>query len=362
MTGSADTDGGENRYARLAILRRVPNSRELTDLQKDLLVTAIRNPNAAPTAISEHVDDGNLGSLNNVLTRFELGGFDETPDHHPRLARGDPVFKDLTVKQRAVVDFHARHPNARDDVTLKEAARLIGEELDVTLSPNTVALYRSDYPDQIARRRKWYDGIEPEAIERLGEQAEAPNPGQRVPVRQRLLDAGFEDLPDRNLDDLPTAEEVEQRRHERISDTKRGRSRRSSAPDGDADAGIGGGDTVEHDVGGRRYRGPAEGVNLAGDSPGVSVFELASADAGDELSEGFREALDEAGPFGEDAYKRDVSIDDRDDLEAEIRQLRMVVSAQGSLLRTLKQTLESIDVSVAVSVTPPDDPDTDDGS
>lgn len=370
-TTMSETDT-PRRFARGAILRRTPDSNELTDRQIDLLVTAIRNPDAPTGEILDHVGDSYNASLYAVLGRFEAGGYD-VADYDPVLERGSAAFLDLTVKQRAVVDFSARHPKAKEDATNKEIARLIDDDLGVPVAKFTVVNYRSQFPDAIAQRRQWYESHDPDAIGRLGDAADALGEdegaaGERadagmVPIRRRLVAAGFDDLPDRNLDGLPTAAECDARLRQRRTEAGFNRSNgespdsasgsssaeaESSSDAGDADA-----ETVDRQRAGRRYQGPAEGLNLAGDAA-PDVFELKSASVGDELGAAYAEAVDAAGPFGEDAFRRDVTIDDRGDLEDEIRRLRMIVSGQGAMLRGLKDMIESLDVQVGVSIDAPD--------
>lgn len=381
-TKHTDTTDDETHWHPATIRRRLPNATELTDGQLRALVAAIRNPEAGLRTVAQSADVEH-GTLTNVLWRYKVGGFDAQGDHHPELNRGSSAFQDRTLKQRAAIHWHAKHPEGMDTLTYQQTAEHCKQETGVNIHWSSMHGAKKKYPELIQRRRRWVKNHTDDGVVRLTE-ADAPSKpargrGSDEPIRVVLEEAGIDDLPDHNLDDLPTSREAQEagrekglkRAHEitraggsaeTTSETSEAAAGESGAePEREADAGGGadadggdGAEMTERAVGNAGYKGPSSGIDLtSGHAPSLLV-ERASDEMEDEVADELARIRDEEGDFGENAYERPVEIDDRDDLESELRRLRMIVASQGKMLKALRETLDNLSVTVEVGTDTPE--------
>lgn len=377
------SDSGQPSFSTRSLEQTFPD--ELRDDQKEWIATAVRNPYASVQTVTDELGIG-ATSLVNAILALSVGGYkpsDEIHEYDSRLDRGPSWFTDLTIKQRACVDFAARHPGAFDEFTYSELLGVVIEETGVVTHVTYIRNYTTEHPDMVARRREWYERTDPDEIVPGSEMSDSVGSGLSVdpdeidgvdpadvtPLMRQLAGAGVEHFPDSNLDGYPThyATKYGDRsnigRHDSSGGSSASTGGDTETADGDTvqasvgdtasagDSAAAGDDDerVTRSAGNSSYQGPASGLDMTGGAREPSLLHVTEgSDAiGDELSEAFAEAREEEGTFGEDAFKRDLDINDKEDLEIEIRRLRMLVSMQGSMLEALSDTLENLTVSVS---------------
>lgn len=358
----------------------------LRDDQKEWLAAAVRNPYASESTVTDELDIGTT-SLVNAILALSVGGYkssDEIHEYDSRLNRGPSWFTDLTLKQRACIDFAARHPGVFDAFTYNEILGLLIEETGVVTHVTYIRNYTTEHPDMVSKRRDWYERRDPDEIvpgsEMSGDAAgnisvdpdeiDGVDNDDVTPLMRQLAGAGVEHFPDTNLDEYPDHYTTKYGSQSKVgqhdSSGSNGTNARSYTIETDADgdtesddsaAAGSDGERVTRSAGNSSYQGPASGLDLTGGAAEPSLLHVTegSDSIGDELSEAYAAAREDEGTFGEDAFKRDLNIDDKEDLEIEIRRLRMLVSMQGSMLEALSDTLENLTVSVSF-----DAPDADD--
>lgn len=376
MATNHTTADDDTHWHPATIQRRLPRRNELTDEQQEALAVAVRNPDAGIGSITDEAGS-QLRVLANVLWKLKVGGYDDAAvDHDPVLNDGSKQFLDRTLKQRASIHWNAKHPNGFDVMTYEQAGEHCAAELGVSMHWSTLYNQKKKWPALVDERRKW---LGDDGIERLSEDdapGESLGKGGEEPLRPKLKRAGITDLPPHNLDGLPTLSE---RRSEAARASNRKTDRTGENPDSaetGADEGSGGGsstpepggksaetttaepaDTTERQVGNVSYKGPSSGLDLAGDHAPKLLVDRADSAADVDVAEELARIRAEDGDFGENAYEREVSIGDRDELEAEVRRLRMLVASQGQMLTALRDTLEGLSVSVELTAETPEGDD-----
>lgn len=217
---STDSTNGEDtaeRFRVAAIKRRLPSG--LTDLQERTLVCAVRNPDATVESIAEKagVTDGGARSALRSFARDTLGSatFEGSIADLRGRRRNAKTFDELTPKQKAVVDFCARH-DVRPGGTMasSEMAEAIGSmdryaergEFDEHMSDSMPGEVMRKYGALVIDRRRELarlDDLPPDVDpdEVLDES------GLRDATVRDLLERGGLDLPDENLDGLGETDE-----------------------------------------------------------------------------------------------------------------------------------------------------------
>lgn len=362
MTTNAtnDAESADSHWSHRAILNRVDTA-GWTDGQRAAFAVAIRNPDASRVAIDREAgvtdrEGSGVSTIGNLLWSIEyglagsIGGGEKTGYTLDFPIPDTQGFGDRTAKQKAVIDFYARHPNAREKLSHKAAAAGIFELYGVPVHYNTIAAYKRKWPDVLAKRRERYESeglIEEVTAEQADEWSPKPDDIMR-PVRGDLAKLGY-DLPDENLDGLPTIEDARRegvKRGAEIRKEKADSTQKSVERVAEYDAKA---KRVTRTVGSRSYEGPEGGLDLTGGgSAKVLAPKLRSERVGEELAEEFDRVREENGPYGEEAFMRRVEIEDKDDLVEEIRHLRMIVSTQGALIHDLRDALEHMRLDVGV--------------
>lgn len=353
MSTEANEDAGDAdapRWKRAAIIRRIDGAEELDDSQQDAVAAAVRNPNAGSGMIADHLGVSE-STVRNAVWKLKVGGYDaDDADPIPELMVGTAKFKERTLKQRASIHFHAKHPKVFDDLTYEQAAERCAAETGVPLHWSTLRGVQNDFPGLIARRRERLDD---DVVERFGESE--THQGEMRPVRVMLDEAGITDLPAENLGGLKSIRQA----HEEGWKQGVEKAHNGESADTDTDAGDESGDSgedspdepVEQNAGNVRYQGPETGVDLTSGREVSYLVDRAADDVGDDSVRDAIEAIqDENGVFGEHAYQRDIDIDGPEDLEQEVRHLRTIIATQGALIKSLKQALDSLTVDVSVSL------------
>lgn len=199
------------------IRRRLPTS--VTDKQERVGVCVIRNPDAPLTGISEATAVSSTTVLNTVKALVNRHGLEGNGVRQAVEARNGiraaETYQELTDKQKAVVDWCARHSgtmerllDAEEDLTAEQVATAIesDERYDVAL--------HSTYPLKVLKGQTGKPGYAHLVEERREELAlsgeledeEVDTTSLRAkPPRDWLERAGWT-LPESNLDSLETAE------------------------------------------------------------------------------------------------------------------------------------------------------------
>ena len=328
---------------------------DLTDKQAKVLRVALRNPYTGVSTAAKEADVSTQ-VLTNAFWALEYGDelSGENFDHDPRLNKGPDWFTDKTLKQRASIDFLARHPDAYESHTWKEVAEKVLEETGVACHWVTIGSYADKFKHLIHKRREWY--------ERRGKEHEIqPFDGDKSKsdprsLRQKLLDAGIpsDKLPSENLDGLPTSGEAKEEGRSKGGSQGGSQKPRPTEPSGEDDTGDDGdGEEVTVDRGNTSYKGPSTGLNLGSGRPSKLLVDR-DGDGPDVTAE--IEALyDEYGPYGQGVMDRDLEIDSKEDLATEIKLLRMLVATQGKYIDQLRRALDNLHISVDAGFTIPDD-------
>lgn len=370
------SDPDDPQWTQAAILRRLGVDGDMTDNQRAVLTKAIRNPDA-PMGTIAAVADVTPTVLTNCLQRVRRGGYEADDDYNPRVDDdlGDDAYAERTLKQRAAIDWLARHPNARDVLTSEQASDASSDETGVPLHWATLNGAERKYGHLIQRRRELLPAGEIQPLSESDREDRRRDPNPDKSARPRLAEAGVEELPDQNLDGLPTADEVleagarrgREKMEELVENGERkppsahlpstdGESDAAQAESGaESDAGGGEGPQAPEEPrtrtreGNRSYEGPETGLNLAGDAaPSVLVDR-----GGDDLSESTADALerlhDEVGQFGERAHEMEIELDGKDDLRHHLRVLHVLVSEQGKRLQAYEQVLDNLNINVEVT-------------
>jgi hypothetical protein len=195
-------------YSHGRIEAEIPDT--ATERQTEVLVAAIRNPDLKISELAE-ASDLDPNHVVEVLRSLATGVLQEQAraaheasnlrDGHKEAEN----FSELTRKQKAVVDYLARHPRIDwrtvSGADLNEGIREYeeGEAADApAMSDSYVKRVAAQYAGLIERRRAWYREHNPAAISDEEVSVEANRPGKEDTPREYLGDR-FE-LPSENLD------------------------------------------------------------------------------------------------------------------------------------------------------------------
>jgi len=184
---------------------------EASDRQERALICAVRNPDATPYEIGHAagVEHGEVVRALSGLAHGTLGTTDEgraQAKERRGEARVAENYAELTDRQRAIVDWRARH-DPEFEQSGAAVARAINQDdtYDVNLDETTVPSFENDdpYDDRL-------DGLVAERRDILLAQGDLDDDEQeqaaaahRLDTRDYLDLAGY-DLPEMNLDDLDT--------------------------------------------------------------------------------------------------------------------------------------------------------------
>lgn len=205
-----------------AVRRRLPS--DLTGKQQRVGICLLRNPDAPFTGIGNKCGVSSttvLNALKGIINEHGLDGdLGKVWSRRGGVRRADS-YAELSDKQKAVVDWAARHPgtveglnNPEDSLTSEKVATAIehDDRYDVAL--------HSTYPNKVLKPADYehaggYQDLVPERREtlaakgELGEEAEEEAvESLRTKPPRALLEAAGWDLPESNLDSLEEAEEL----------------------------------------------------------------------------------------------------------------------------------------------------------
>ena len=230
-TEEASTDN--QRFEPNAIRSRLPGG--VDGKRQRIAICLIRNPDASLTRVAATNNVSTTTVFNTVkglLHDGTHGGHSHsgTAQAHERREgqRAAETYEELTDKQRSVVDWFARHPGALESFKKKGKDTLTGERVATTISEDSrydVTL-TTTYPYKIVRGE--YAALIPERRRWLAAHGELEDEDEEVQTsslrgqgtRDLLANAGW-DLPESNLDSLPTASEDEDVAPEDMSEQKR---------------------------------------------------------------------------------------------------------------------------------------------
>lgn len=391
-----DTQEDDPKWTRPAILRREGREYNLTETQRDALVACVRNPNAGMSRIADHagIEAPSIDNLLKSMRRGIVGDTHHEGDYDRRLNKGTGAFRDNTVKRRAAADFLARHPGIfdADGWSYNRIADRIQDELGVSLHGTYAYNIKKNHGYLVHDRREWYERHDREDeivdVDELDPSEDGDD--EHMTVREKLEGAGITDLPDENIDGLPTVKEAKEsgRRKGGAMSSAGGGSDTATGDAGAAGGGPGasatatgtastqaasgadntgtvdasktasdsGGETTERETGNARYKGPATGLDLTSDRPSSVLVGPEDDDSPDVTSE-LERIRAECGPYGEKAADRDLDIQHRDDLEHEIKVLRILVAQQGEYIDQLRRALDNMFVNVEAGFTLPTEED-----
>ncbi|QPL12263.1 nucleic acid binding domain protein [Halorubrum phage Hardycor1] len=207
MSAATDADAGSVSYDPDAIRDRLPSG--TTARQDRILICAIRNPDASPYEIAHAaaVESGEaVRALSNVANGLlgdrEYAGTRQARERRGRQGRAEN-YAELTDKQRAIVDYRARH-DPEFDLDGATVARAINasDDYDVTVDATTVPSFENgetyrDIVEELVDERRDLLVSQGE----VGDGDDAAEAAHRLETREYLTIAGY-DLPDSNLDDL----------------------------------------------------------------------------------------------------------------------------------------------------------------
>lgn len=199
----------EQQWSRAAILRKLPD--RMTDLQKNVLVAAVRNPDAEFAQIGELANcqrDRRSQDARHTLrsyARGSLAAYGPTDVHE---IRGEQTtaksFEELTPKQKAVIDYCARHGVLSIAGNYDVSAEAIVDAIRANGGPKMHATWPyhvvNQYPNILKER---YDYYESRGELEAGEIDGSADPLLSMNARELLEEGGYPALPDENLDELP---------------------------------------------------------------------------------------------------------------------------------------------------------------
>lgn len=230
-TETADTSTDNQRFEPAEIRKRLPSG--INEKRQRIAICLIRNPDASLTRVAATNNVSATTVFNTVKGLLHGSAPEGDGGQRQSVERRNGVrhaetYEELTDKQRAVVDWFARRPGALESFKDKGKGTLTGERVATTISQDsrydvsltTTYPYKivdSPHEPLIEERRRWLaahgeidEGNEEAVTESLRGKG----------TRDLLTNAGY-DLPEANLDSLPTASEDEDVAPEDMSEQRR---------------------------------------------------------------------------------------------------------------------------------------------